>query len=97
MGTLAEKRVSDLIATDLPQSHIAEESKRRNLLVLAACGVLLLSALPAVAQNVEKAPPGAPYKKVSELVSAARPALIFCPLDREDVLRARDLVGGSAC
>jgi hypothetical protein len=28
----------------------------------------VLSALPAVAQNVEKAPPGGAYKKVSELV-----------------------------
>jgi len=35
---------------------------------LAACGILMLSALPAMAQNVEKAPPAAPYKKVSELV-----------------------------
>jgi Hypothetical protein TTHB210 len=41
---------------------------RRNLGVLAACGILVLSALPAVAQNVETAPPGGPYKKVSELV-----------------------------
>ncbi len=35
---------------------------------LAACGILMLSALPAMAQNVEKAPPGGVYKKVSELV-----------------------------
>lgn len=28
----------------------------------------MLTALPAMAQNVEKAPPAAPYKKVSELV-----------------------------
>ncbi len=35
---------------------------------LAACGILMLTALPAMAQNVEKAPPAAPYKKVSELV-----------------------------
>ena len=35
---------------------------------LAACGILMLSALPAMAQNVEKAPPGGAYKKVSELV-----------------------------
>ncbi len=40
----------------------------RILGVLAACAVLVLSALPAVAQNVEKAPPGGVYKKVSELV-----------------------------
>jgi hypothetical protein len=40
---------------------------RRILGILAACAVLVLSALPVVAQNVEKAPPGA-YKKVSELV-----------------------------
>jgi hypothetical protein len=40
----------------------------RILGVLAACAALLLSALPAVAQNVEKAPPGGAYKKVSELV-----------------------------
>ena len=41
---------------------------RRNLIALAACGVLVLSAAPAAAQSVEKAPPPAPYKKVSELV-----------------------------
>ncbi len=35
---------------------------------LAACGILMLSALPAAAQNVAHAPPAAPYKKVSELV-----------------------------
>jgi uncharacterized protein len=35
---------------------------------LAACGILMLTALPAMAQNVEHAPPPAPYKKVSELV-----------------------------
>src|SRR5690242_8819189 len=35
---------------------------------LAACGILMLFALPAMAQNVEKAPPGSAYKKVSELV-----------------------------
>ncbi len=35
---------------------------------LAACGILMLTAFPAMAQNVEKAPPAAPYKKVSELV-----------------------------
>jgi hypothetical protein len=40
----------------------------RILGILAACAVLVLSALPAVAQNVEKAPPGGAYKKVSELV-----------------------------
>ena len=33
-------------------------------------GILTLASLPvgAVAQNVEKAPPGGAYKKVSELV-----------------------------
>jgi hypothetical protein len=41
---------------------------RRILGVLAACGILVLSALPAVAQSVENAPPGGAYKKVSELV-----------------------------
>jgi len=41
---------------------------RRNLIALAGCGVLALSAVPAAAQSVEKAPPSAPYKKVSELV-----------------------------
>jgi hypothetical protein len=35
---------------------------------IAACGILVLAALPAAAQNVEKAPPGGAYKKVSELV-----------------------------
>ena len=35
---------------------------------VAALGVLLLVAGPAVAQQVEKAPPGGAYKKVSELV-----------------------------
>ena len=34
----------------------------------AALGILALTALPALAQNVEKAPPGGEYKKVSELV-----------------------------
>jgi hypothetical protein len=36
---------------------------------VAAFGILMLASLPAVAQNVEKAPPGGNYKKVSELVS----------------------------
>ena len=36
--------------------------------VLAALGMLTIVALPAYAQNVEKAPPGGQYKKVSELV-----------------------------
>jgi len=35
---------------------------------IAACGILMLTAFPAAAQNVEKAPPGGAYKKVSELV-----------------------------
>jgi hypothetical protein len=35
---------------------------------VAACGILLLAALPAAAEQVEKAPPGGAYKKVSELV-----------------------------
>ena len=35
---------------------------------LAACGILMLTAFPAMAQNLEKAPPGGDYKKVSELV-----------------------------
>ena len=37
---------------------------------VAAFGILVLASLPgaAVAQNVEKAPPGGDYKKVSELV-----------------------------
>jgi hypothetical protein len=34
----------------------------------AAFGVLLLAAAPALAEDVQKAPPPAPYKKVSELV-----------------------------
>ena len=41
---------------------------RRNLIALAACGVLALSTVSAAAQTVEKAPRPAPYKKVSELV-----------------------------
>ena len=41
---------------------------RRNLIALAACGILALSAVLAAAQSVHKAPPPAPYKKVSELV-----------------------------
>ena len=41
---------------------------RRVLSVLAACCILVLPALPAVAQSVEHAPPGGAYKKVSELV-----------------------------
>lgn len=41
---------------------------RKILGVLAACTILVLSALPVAAQSVEKAPPGAPYKKVSDLV-----------------------------
>jgi hypothetical protein len=40
----------------------------RILGILAACAVLVMSALPAVAQSVEKAPAGGAYKKVSELV-----------------------------
>jgi len=36
--------------------------------VVAAFGILMLASLPAAAQNVEKAPPGGNYKKVSELV-----------------------------
>ena len=40
----------------------------RILGILATCAVLVLSALPTVAQNVEKAPPSGAYKKVSELV-----------------------------
>ncbi len=35
---------------------------------IAAFGILALAAIPAAAQNVEKAPPGGDYKKVSELV-----------------------------
>jgi hypothetical protein len=35
---------------------------------VAAFGILMLASLPAAAQNVEKAPPGGNYKKVSELV-----------------------------
>ncbi len=35
---------------------------------VAAFGILMLAVLPAAAQNVEKAPPGGDYKKVSELV-----------------------------
>ena len=35
---------------------------------IAAFGILIFASLPALAQNVEKAPPGAEYKKVSELV-----------------------------
>lgn len=36
---------------------------------VAAFGILIFASLPAVAQNVEKAPPGGNYKRVSELVS----------------------------
>jgi len=35
---------------------------------VAAFGILIFASLPALAQNVEKAPPGGDYKKVSELV-----------------------------
>ena len=35
---------------------------------IAAFGILMLMALPAAAQNVQKAPPGGAYKKVSSLV-----------------------------
>lgn len=35
---------------------------------IAAFGILALTAIPAAAQNVQKAPPGGDYKKVSELV-----------------------------
>ncbi len=35
---------------------------------LAACSIIALCAFPALAGSVEKAPPGPPYKKVSELV-----------------------------
>lgn len=35
---------------------------------VAAFGILIFASLPAVAQNVEKAPPGGNYKRVSELV-----------------------------
>src|SRR5690349_19746725 len=35
---------------------------------LAACGILMLTAFPALAHSVEHAPPGGVYKKVSELV-----------------------------
>jgi hypothetical protein len=41
---------------------------RKNLIALAACSVLALSTVPAVARSLEKGPPPAPYKKVSELV-----------------------------
>lgn len=41
---------------------------RRNLIALAACSVLALSAVPATAQSVDNTPPPAPYRKVSELV-----------------------------
>lgn len=36
--------------------------------LLIATGIAALIALPAYAQNVQKAPPGGTYKKVSELV-----------------------------
>ncbi len=35
---------------------------------IAAFGILALASVPAAAQNVQKAPPGGDYKKVSELV-----------------------------
>ena len=35
---------------------------------LAACGILMLCAFPAAAQDVQHAPPGGAYHKVSELV-----------------------------
>ena len=41
---------------------------RRNLVALAVCGALALFTVPATAESVERAPPAAPYKKVSELV-----------------------------
>src|SRR5260221_7986 len=37
-------------------------------IAVAAFGLLILASFPAAAQNVEKAPPGGDYKKVSELV-----------------------------
>ena len=37
-------------------------------IAVAALAILALTALPAVAQDVEKAPPPGDYKKVSELV-----------------------------
>ncbi len=36
--------------------------------VIAACAIVAFSTFPALAQNVEKAPPPPPYKKVSQLV-----------------------------
>ena len=41
---------------------------RKILGILAVSALLTLPAVPVAAQNVEKAPPGSPYKKVSELV-----------------------------
>lgn len=41
---------------------------RSTLIALAACSALAPSTAPATAQSVEKAPPPAPYKRVSELV-----------------------------
>jgi hypothetical protein len=68
-GNVSGEAASKLISTDLAAiSHRGGKFMRRNLGIFAACGILVLSALPAAAQNVEKAPPGAPYKKVSELV-----------------------------
>lgn len=36
--------------------------------VLTACAITALTAFPALAQNVERAPPPPPYKRVSQLV-----------------------------
>lgn len=41
---------------------------RRNLIALAACGILALSTVPVGARSLKKAPPPAPYKEVSKLV-----------------------------
>jgi hypothetical protein len=43
---------------------------RRNLIALAACGILALSAVPA-AQSVHKAPPPAPYKQEGQRAGEA--------------------------
>ncbi len=41
---------------------------RKIIGVLAVCSIMVLSVFPAMARNVENAPPGGAYKKVSDLV-----------------------------
>jgi hypothetical protein len=47
---------------------ITRSQEKPMRIAIAALGTLALTALPAVAQSVSKAPPGGGYKKVSTLV-----------------------------